>query len=494
MKPTDPFVETGGRGVRPWRMAMGVNALVSAALALAVFLMLNYLSFRHFSRWDWSRQRFYSLSEKTQNLLAGLTNAVDVRVIVQPGHETSEDIGHLLAEYEAASPWVRVERVDPDRDLARTEELGRRFKLDRANLVVFEAGGRSRVVPVEEVLEMDYSPIFQGQAPARSAFRGEWLFSSAIHGITQGRRPVLYVLQGHGERDLDNYDRVEGYSGIAQTIQRDNIEIRPLVLGQVKSIPEDADALLIAGPSKPFSSAEVNVLDAFLKRNGRILLLLDAVAETGLEDLLADWGIDLGRNVVVDATRTLNGRELFVTAYPEHPITRSLRAVTTVFYLPRSVEPSGRLEEPANPADRPQVVVLASCTESGWAESDMEQNPMAFDAEVDMPGPVAVAVAVERGPVPGFDVQIKPVRMVVVGDSDFAANGGLVGGNADFFMSALNWLLEREQLMGIAAKPFEEARLLMSAAQLRALSWGLVAGLPGLAAVWGLLVWLRRRR
>ena len=79
------------------------------------------------------------------------------------------------------------------------------------------------------------------------------------------------------------------------------------------------------------------------------------------------------------------------------------------------------------------------------------------------------------------------------GDSDFVANGAMTGGNEDFFMSALNWLLEREELMGIASKPVEQNRLVLSRTELRMLFWVVVVILPGFIAMYGSLVWLRRR-
>jgi ABC-type uncharacterized transport system involved in gliding motility auxiliary subunit len=106
-----------------------------------------------------------------------------------------------------------------------------------------------------------------------------------------------------------------------------------------------------------------------------------------------------------------------------------------------------------------------------------------------------LAVAIERGPTQQMlDVQIEPSRMVVFGDSDFVSNGNMVGGNADLFMNALNWLLDREELMAIAPKPIEEVKLSLSRKQLSQLFWINVAGVPLIAVVIGFIVWLRRRK
>ena len=91
-------------------------------------------------------------------------------------------------------------------------------------------------------------------------------------------------------------------------------------------------------------------------------------------------------------------------------------------------------------------------------------------------------------------MQITPSRMVVFGDSDFVSNSGMVGGNPDLFMNALNWLLDREELMAISAKPIEEVRLSLTKKQLRQLLWINMAGIPAVAVLAGVLVWVRRRK
>jgi len=104
-------------------------------------------------------------------------------------------------------------------------------------------------------------------------------------------------------------------------------------------------------------------------------------------------------------------------------------------------------------------------------------------------------VAVERGaPEKMLDMQIRPTRMVVFGDSDFVANDLLTGGNQDLFMSALSWLLERDTQMSIDPKPIEEVKISLSRRQLRRLFWVGVGGIPSLAILWGVLVWSRRRK
>ncbi|HEY8239868.1 MAG TPA: Gldg family protein, partial [Kiritimatiellia bacterium] len=242
------------------RAAMGMNIGAALALAAALTVMINYLSYRHYQRFDWSRSKYYSLSDKTKGLLASLTGRVDVVVFFQPGQKVYEDVDYLLKEYENQSRLIRVERVDPDRDLARTEELARKYKVEQANVVVFDCNGRSKFVAAGDVVDMDYSAVMQGGKAEITGFKGEQAFSSAIENVTHGRVPVVYVLAGHGEGDTENRDESTGYSIVRQHIERDNVEVRTFKLGDQPSVPADADAVILLGPKKRLAASEVDML------------------------------------------------------------------------------------------------------------------------------------------------------------------------------------------------------------------------------------------
>ncbi len=480
------------RGIRR-RLAFGLDTGVALLLALALTVMVNYLAHRHYARADISRARFYSLSEKTLGLLGAITARVDVVVFFQPDHAAYDDVVNLLKEYQHASPHIRVERVDPNRDIGRSEALVRQYDLTHLNLVVFSTGGRTKIVGGDELTEIDYSTVLYGGAPRASSFRGEQVFSSALHSLTQERRPVVYFLRGHGERDINDRDPYTGFSAIAQHIRRDNVEVKDLLLGEARQIPPDADALVIPGPTKQLAPQEIDLLRAWLNNSGRLIVLLDTGPSAGLRPLLEEWNIRLQDDAVVDPARTLTGLDLFVNDYGIHPITRNLRDVACVFYLPRSVEPAPAPNDAPLPADSPRTTVLARSSPESWAESDLEQKPMRFDAMRDRRGPISIAVAAERGAAPDLDMNLRPSRLVVIGDTDFLSNGALSGGNADFFLSALNWLLEREALMAIAPKPIDDIRLVITREQLARVFWTVVVIVPGLIGVLGVGVWWQRR-
>lgn len=494
-RPDGPRDARGGlRRQRLLRTAARLNAVAAILLALVLAVMANYLSIRHYRRMDWTRTRYYSLSQRTLDLLGSLTNDIRVIVFFQPEHQVYTDVENLLREYEYASSRIRAEYVDPARDLARTEELAQKYQVGEANVVVFDSGARSKYVGLDDMVEFAYPGMEEGRIPEAVAFKGEQAFSSAIQDISQSHSPVVYFLEGHGERSVEDFDQRRGYSSLARMIRRDNITVKTVRFGEMTALPEDTDALVIAGPARRFAQPEIDLIGTHLAHNGRLILMLDKDVRTGLAPLLEEWGIRVGNDVVTDPARTLTGDDLFITEYGEHPITAQMKGLTTIFYQPRSVSPAAGTGGAGDPSDKPRVVSLASCSADGWAETRPGDGLFQFDPLEDRRGPVPVAVAMERGAAPALDVRIRPTRAVVFGDSDFVCNGAMAGGGLDFFMSALNWVLEREELLAIAPKTIVESRLILNRHDLRELFWILVPGLPLAVALAGLLVWLRRRR
>lgn len=477
------------RRQRRRKLLLRLDVLFTLFLAGLLLIMLNFLSFNRHWRMDVSQTHFYSLSPQTQSLLKNLEEPFEIYLLMERDHSGFEDIERLLREYDASSPAVQVQWVDIHGDYAYAEELTARFELNEENVIVLSSRDRRRILNASEFYEETETGI--NETTSIRSFLGEQIISSALRELNEGAAAKVYFLGGHGEHDLTSFDPYRGYSGIAKAMNRENIDALPLILGDVSTIPRDADALVIAGPTKRYSRQEKDLLQDYLSRSGRMVLLLNAFEDSGLTDFLRPWGVALQQDLVVDGTRTLTGKELFLTSYETHPITRGMQGVTSVLYLPRSIRP---VQSEQAPADRPRFYPLAACSENGWAELTLEENPKTFDPIRDIPGPVPVAAAIERGALDSMDLNLSPSRLVVFGDSDFISNAGLNGGDTDFFMNALDWTLEREPMMGIRPRSLESVRLTLDRNQARHLAWMLVAGLPAVIACMGLLVWSVRRR
>lgn len=475
------------------RILTNLNRTFSLVLALAVVLLVNIIALTNPMRVDLSVRKYYELSQKTVSLLEGLDQRVNVTVFFQEEHALYNDIENLLEEYQYQSRNIKVTWVDPARDLARMEKLVKRYGLTEAQVVVFDVDGKSKIVTQADLA--DAVMVKGRELPVISAFKGEQAFSSAIQGLIQGEAPIVYFLVGHGERRLNEFDLQTGYTRIGTVLESDNVLLKELLLTNEKHVPEDAAVLVIAGPSKMLAPVEIAMIEDYLRRSGRVMILLDAMKETGLEPMLRNQGVSLRNDFVVDTENRLRENDVHIRRFNPHPITLNLDTPAR-FVLPRSVMPLGMSGEQKSAEDRPTVIPLVLTSEQGWSETQVHDTPAKYDEDTaDLRGTVSLAVAVERGaPQKLLDVQIQPSRMVVFGDSDFISNGAMVAGNQDLFMSAMNWLLDREELMAIAPKPIEEIKLSLTRKQLKKLTWISVGGIPALAVAGGLLVWARRRK
>jgi len=509
------------RDARNKALARGGSVGAALLLLAALAVMVNYLGWKYHHRFDWTSEQLYSLSEKTENVLAHLDRDVEAVVLLQPGasggaggFDVYEASRELLSRYDAASPRFSVRHLDPARDLVEAQRVVDEYGLDQTAAVVFVAGEgeaqQRRVLSVNDLVEFDFSPLQMGQTEEVAGFRGEQRFTRTLVELTAGEKPRVLFTTGHGEISLDDRSR-DGFGVARRLLGEDNFEIEEWAsLGQPR-VPEGTDLLVVGGPTATFLAPELAVFDAYLEAGGRMLLLLDpviggagALVPTGLELWLEGYGVEVGDDVVVDPSSPLpfyGPETLYATRYPEqHPVTRSVARGP----LPVLVSLSRSVGRGAPPADL-EVTVLAESSDEGWGESDLQSAPMTPGPEdVDGPVPLAVAVASARDggggePAAGDDgspTEAGGLRLVVVGDSTFAGDRLLDANYANqaLLVDAFNWLVEREGMIGLPAKRPEQVRLNLDQSQVRWLFALVLLVLPGLGAAAGVYVHFRRRR
>ena len=489
--------------LRHRRLVIGANVLVQIGAVLALVVMVNWFASRHYLRFDWTKSGYYQLADKTKQMVAGLKEPVDVVVFLPPTgtrdyiEKILEDVRNLLKEFQFyGKDKLRVEYVDPQRDLARAQQLVAQYNLDSPDVVIFASGGHHKYVRLDEMVDLEREPMGVGESRVK-AFKGEGLFLSAIETVTEEESPRVCFLTGHGEHDPEEFDQRTGYSEITRYIKRDNITVEKWNLLERQALPTNANAIIIAGPRKPFTQAELNALEQYLKNKGRLLIMLDPRAHSGLEPFLKRWGVQVDDDLAMRKAGVLLGTELLdvntvAADYSPHPITAKLADTNTEFPYARSIRRLQQTED--GTTDQPRVTELVRAGSEYWGETDIDNEHATFDPATDLSGPLPLAVAVETSKPQGVNVDIGVTRMVVVGTSRFVDNSSLAGGNLDFFMNSLNWLLQREQLVAVSPKTPEEFRLDMSPNQQMAVYLLVTGGMPLAVAIVGILVWLGRRK
>jgi ABC-type uncharacterized transport system involved in gliding motility auxiliary subunit len=141
---------------------------------------------------------------------------------------------------------------------------------------------------------------------------------------------------------------------------------------------------------------------------------------------------------------------------------------------------------------------LAEAEKGYWGERDYNSNDDAvlqFDPAKDKGDPLTIAASIEEGGSADERLQISSARLVVAANSTFIQDNALTQDQQglDFISGSLNWLLSREQLIGIAPKVPQPLTFTLEEKALRSLRWIILVFMPLVPAIFGLLIWWRRR-
>jgi ABC-type uncharacterized transport system involved in gliding motility auxiliary subunit len=445
----------------------GLNAIVMILLLIGVITFVEAVSARHNKRFDLTANNRLSLSPQTIQLLQNLKSDVAATAFFrsdQPGKKVAED---LLKQYAARSngrfTW---KMADPDREPA----LARRYGVESYGTVVLETKSKS-----EKVLDVEEEKVTNG-----------------LVKVTREGKLKIYVTRGHGELEVGNTDR-QGFSEAKAAMERANFEVAELVLAREAKVPDDAALLIVPGPRTDLLPTEIDALDAYLGRGGKLLVMVpsaldpQAAKSQSLKKFLGKHGLTVHDDLVIELNpigRIFGyGPEVpIVLQYDQHPITRDMGSLMTVFPLTRSIA----VATPAPSGTTTQS--LAKTSGQSWGETDLgavqrgEAKPDAQDPK----GPLSVAVV----------ATVNKSRIVVFGAPGVAANQFLASqsvGNRDFFLNTVSWLAEQEDLIAIRPKDTRQTPAVLNSQQAQAVFLLPVVVLPGLALIAGISAFVRRR-
>ena len=475
---------------RRWKI--GFDVVVRTLLVLAVAVMVNYLGAKFYGRFYLSSQTRVKLSPRSLGVVRSITNQIAVTVYYDKTDDAYPTIIALLNEYRSANPNISVKTVDYLRDAGAAEKIKEQYKLSSAkakDLVIFDCGGHVKVVNGDALtqVKLEQVPSATDREFRRKpvAFNGEMMFTAMLLAVENPRPLKAYFLQGHGEPLLSDSGETD-YQKFGAVLAENYIATEPLQLLGDDAVPDDCNLLIIAGPRTAFSEVELQKIDQYLAQGGRLFMLFNYFSikhPTGLEPILARWGVNVIADVVQDPKNTINRQDVYTFNFSSHPAVNPLTQLAIDLVLPR---PVSRVDWQNPPADAPKVDELAFSGPDSTLAGDPAAAPRSYP----------LMAAVEQKTIPGVANTRGTTRMIVVGDSFFLGNTLIESGaNRDFAGYAVNWLLDRTVLLeGIGPRPVTEFRLTMTRDQQKSVRWLLLGALPGGVLAFGWLVWLVRRR
>jgi hypothetical protein len=499
------------------RLFYGFNTVLTGQLVLLILLLLNVLGYAFLPRdSDWTNSKIYTLDKDSRKLLKELERPIKVIAIVDNQNQ-ARDILQLFNNSRAVTDKIQWELVLRGRQEARVRELTSRYTLLDPVGVLVVAGTE----PNEDSQFIRFNDLYQriedpsgmrrrGRQPDEWMFKGEDALMTAIDYLEQGKnKAVVYFLQGHGELDISHSVEAarptQKATQLRSFLEKVNYVVKPLRLSSLgsdksadsetvvaKQVPEDAAAVVVAGPREPFEREALDALRQYMnpkepdKKKGKLVVMLDVLVDpdkrmrqTGMERFVADFNVDVGNDRVLRATG--GGRPDWVVAIPDpQPRSRDSLAFGLGEDLElrlsevRTVKP--RQGDPARPgggAFQPDVL-LRTTGSIFWAETNLD-DPLKVIEDYNkirktpplvpsVPIAATVSEASFESP-PGmphpemFGGGSKP-RMVVFGNARFASDSPFPqvrgeAANSEYYSlvaSSLAWLREKPASIGIAGK------------------------------------------
>jgi len=461
-------------GFRARTWAYGTNVVIMSVLFTSILVVIHIVIVSTpvlNKRWDLTSGGWYSLAPQSVKVLESLDRPVKALVFYDDRYKPAFE--EELRKYDYyGGKMFSYEFFDLDKKPLLAEE----YKIDRYNTVIIQCGEK------REHLNL----------PDESAL------TNAIVKVMRLEDKIVYFTTGHGEKSItESTPPALSATTAKEAVEKEVYTVKELDLArETAGVPSDCTVLVVAGPKADFYPNELDSIRDYLNRGGAALFLLDPERCQTLATLLAEFGVVVGNDYVVDTnpvSQLFGGDYLspLVSAYSRtSEITKQMR-VNIMLSLARSVMMGASLP------DGVSGEWLMRAGADSWGETNIpflkERNQARFDQGIDVRGPVSLAVAASKDvAVPGAEKSES--RYVVIGDSDFVCNSSFSEGNRDLFLNAVGWLSQQEDLISIRPKDKKRQVLTLSRAQARVLTWVPLAGIPGAVLLFGIGVYGYRRK
>ena len=441
---------------------LGFNSILGVILAAAIVVIINFLAARHAPQWDFSETQFFTLARQTYQVLRELPREVSIKVFAHQGSPAFRAFQDLLKTYSAESSKLSVDFVDPNRqpDLART------YGITRIDTAVVESGDQKIYLTRASESEM----------------------TNAILRVTRDQKKQLVFLSGYGERSLMD-QQPPGFFRARDSLLKQGYQVETSSLTGEETLSPNPAVIIVPSPQQGIPQEVQDRLTRFVDGGGRLLLLVDPQEADVLDLLVAQWGISLGKGIIVDKRDRL-GRgsptALLLRTFTTHDITEDF-TVPILFPVSRYIE--------FHPDQAPdwKFVSLAQSSPDSWSESTLTDNSPKFNPEEDVEGPLTIAGSLT--PHTPSDNPDQDPAIVIVGNSAFASNAYLsYPGNTDFFLKTVAWLANEDELVSIPPKEPAFRPFVPNPSQEQGLFFFQVLFLPGLILFLGYKVLRNRRR
>ena len=471
----------------------GASSGISVILGFTIIIGLAFLSGRdRFNlSWDVTRDGVNTLSDQSLKIIEQLKSG-DSRIELIgffTDQMKKQEFERIISLYKSSGAPLQIEYVDPQEDPTRAIS--------------------EKITAAETVL------VKYNNQEARLMQFSEEKITNALLNVIKTKEKKVYFITGHGEKDIDATE-VEGYSTMRDELISERFKVEKLSLLQAGKVPDDADLVIIAGPSYDYRQQEISLLEDALRQGVPLFVLVDAM--TGLPQLtsmLETYGVKINNDFVVlkpddPRVQLIGQNNAILTKFDEvSPATRDFASRSGVAMLVSNARSLSLLDDniknmnPISLASSADMNIAITNVKNASDLKQIDESRIKIDeftviaASTGMIGGEKLAQVKSDSDKDAADTpkSARELRLVVAGSSYFASNiGAQRMENIDMFLNLVSYLLQDEDYISIRAKDTESSELnLVSAGSQFSLMF-LSFIYPFVFLAFGIGHWLRRRR
>ncbi|MDX6183673.1 gliding motility-associated ABC transporter substrate-binding protein GldG [Flavobacterium sp. Fl-77] len=454
-------------------------------ITIFVLIVLNVLGSLFFHRFDLTKDKRYTLSETSLQIVKQVKNPLSIKIYMEgelPAdfRRLQQETKQLLEEFQAYNNNIVFEFVNPleneDESMALIKSLYQKG-LTPINITVDDKGKQSQAmvfpwaVAVYNNKEVNI-PLLKNimGASTEQKVKGsiqhlEYSIADAINKITKDKQKKVAIIKGNGEMKEIH---------IAKMLMqiRESYYIGPFTLDSVAKNPTGSldalkkyDLAIITKPTETFSDEEKQVLDQFIMNGGKTLWLIDQVSadmdslynqagatlayprDLNLNDMFFKYGFRINPDLVKDEQgspiKLATGEQGSATqyqdfvwkfapqVYPEsqHPIVKNLGGIKFDFASPIDTLKNG-IKKTVLLQSSPYSKKIGTPAEINLNIVSEESSPKDYVGK----GNLVLSVLLEGNFDSAFENRVlpfkensftakgKPTKMIVIADGDLAKN------------------------------------------------------------------------
>ncbi len=430
--------------LRDLRWKDSLTSICYSVFVIICLSLIYLISANRYMRYDLTRDKIHTLSESTQELLTALdpTDRYEISLFAPIGEHQS--LQAFLNNYRELAPQINYSIYDPVIDLKAAMEYG--GEVDEGTMIItrFNAQGEEMA---REVGSLDVGDLDK-----------ESRLTNTFARMLYTDQRVIYYTSGHGEKPLDGSE--ESLTKVAEFIVQTSLPIKELRMTQ-GPIPDNAAAIIIAGPLRDLFDPEREMLEKYLQQGGKLLVLLDPLPQLrqaesleNFERLLNQYGIDPQKSLVVDP----DVYSITQNSYTPQVLFTNNEIGQKMGRNPFLLDRARDFLPTEDVASGISLEVFLVSSEKAWTESyqnlsDLRstRSPVPPDDSEEI-GTKYLAMAAEKQNQGGRFGDV--TRVVAIGDSEAFAdyNAATNGSSIKFMLEVLAWMREERGLIYVPQK------------------------------------------